>query len=150
MSLRSANRYFAELTKVRSSMIDPQFGMNDDRVWAFATAAVVPIVLAMKVSRPDDYDSVVRGFDAEALYGAFLLCDDAMTFLDRTLDLGGAGGGSDVQSDEARYAVRMTFLEALVYKIWCRDPENAKLLDANQTLGFSWGANSLPKLANNV
>lgn len=147
MSMRDANRFFTILAEARPQAISQKRGFGNDLIPAFANAALVPVMLALKIAKPDTYSAIIQHLDPVKLYDAFILCDEAMRFMDATWGTYKIPPEGEFFSEEEKKTARIELLEALLYEIWCTDYSNPKKQHAREVVGHSWEIDSLPHLA---
>ena len=147
MSMRDANRFFTILAEARPQAIGHRHGFGNDLVPAFANAALVPVMLALKIAKPDTYSTIIQHLDPIKLYDEFILCDEAVRFMDATWGEYKVPPEGESFSEEEKKAARIELLEALLYEIWCTDYNNPKKQHAREAIGHSWEIEFLPHLA---
>lgn len=136
MTLRDANRYVSKTNRVRDDLADgPHRGSVLD---SFVRVGLVPVMLAIGISNPDDFTVIAKGGHAELLLTYFEKCPSARSFLDRCCEEVIPLNQEDEPSLEQRTSRMLDLLKALSIVIWEEEPYSERFEEAKRTLGRPW------------
>ena len=133
MTLRDMNRYYVELKQAQDQKDARQHSPSNDAAVLFAEAGLVPVLLAVKVMSPSDFQSITHMRNHSILMEYVNLSKEAVAFLDGAyghIANSKARPESADEIDEARREMMKNYCEL----IWNTNTASQSYRDAHDVL----------------